>query len=127
MITNFLQNFFLTSLGPEFSYLGTVANAVAFVVLVFLLPALLFLCQRSMSRCYQELRRHNRQMETQTQCIEEMNRWMQLSSEKILKGEKIPIPEKKVVPQKKRLTTPARPRAAKPPQPAKSPYKKTIG
>ena len=77
MDLNSQQNFFLNNFGSAFTFLDTAVQVISFVIIVILLPILLYSCQKNILRCYQELKRQNHHLQTQSQCIDEMNRWMQ--------------------------------------------------
>lgn len=99
MIFNDWQSFFLTKLVPTLERLGSVVEIFAFIVLFILLPALAYICNKNIRRCYTELKRQNRLLQNQAQNINELNSWMQYFDDKIIKREKT-SPTRKIDPEK---------------------------
>jgi hypothetical protein len=126
MNLNSQQNFFLNNFGSAFTALDTVVQVVAFVVIVILLPILLYSCQKNILRCYQELKRQNGHLQTQSQSLEEMNRWIQYIVDKNIHNEKVSPPETQVRQPKKRSSKPSPKEDASFSSPPVSPYKKVI-
>jgi hypothetical protein len=125
MNLNFWQDYFLNNFGSAFTILDTAVEVISFVVIIFLLPILLYSCQKNILNCYQELKRQNRHLQTQGQSLEEINRWMQYIVDKNLHNESVSPPEKKVWKKKRPSPPPPKEDASVAPLPA-SPYKKVI-
>jgi len=126
MNLNFWQNFFLNNFGSAFTYLDTAVQVIAFIVLFILLPILVYLCQKNILRCYEELKRQNHHLQNQGQCLDEINRWMQYFIDKSMQSETGSPPEKPVLQRKKRPSQPAPQKEPTIPSTPVSPYKKII-
>lgn len=107
MDLNSQQNFFLNNFGSAFTALDTIVQVVSFVVIVILLPVLLYACQKNILRCFQELKRQNGHLQTQSQCLEEMNRWVQYIVDKNIHNKKVSPPKNQIRQPKKRPSQPA--------------------
>lgn len=126
MDSNFWENFFLTNFGSAFTYLNTALEVVAFAILFILLPVFAYSCQKNILRCYQELKRQNRHLQSQAQSLDDINRWLQYFNDRINKREKVSPLDKQVLQQKKRPPSPKQQRGTTVPPTPISPYKKTI-
>jgi type II secretory pathway component PulJ len=126
MDLNSQHNFFLNNFGSAFTFLDTAVQVLSFVIIVILLPILLYSCQKNILRCYQELKRQNHHLQTQSQCLEEMNRSMQYLVDKNTHNEKVPPAEKQARHQKLQSTPPEPPDDESLSQAPISPYKKVI-
>jgi len=123
---NFWQNFFLNHFGSAFIYLDTAVQVVSFVILFILIPILIYLCQKNILRCYEELKRQNHHLQNQGQCLDEINRWMHYLIEKNTKSEKKFSPRKQIVQQKKQASKPVPQDETTISSTPVSPYKKII-
>jgi cell division protein FtsL len=126
MDLNSQHNFFLNNFGSAFTFLDTAVQVLSFVIIVILLPILLYSCQKNILRCYQELKRQNHHLQTQSQCLEEMNRSMQYLVDKNTHNEKVSPAKKQARHQKLQSTPPEPPDDESLSQAPISPYKKVI-